>query len=312
MLTAKSTMRPEPRFGDGATVRASTGLRMRGLAAIAIASVAVAVGVLVSKRAVATLPVLPVVFLQVLSSAAFSWVVGAALGRLPHGQAWRFALPGVLQPGLAYMLTFAGLALISVSVSGLLYALETVLVVLLAWPLLRERPSGLTLASAAVATIGVVLVTQAGTPTTTPSLLGILLTLAGVSAAALDTIATRRLAETADPVSMTVAVQTAAVVTVGLSAPFWPLADLLKFAKADVLLQIILSGILIHAVAALLFIYGLRHIKAGVAATVFPVTSLITVMGGLLYFQEPLSSLQAVGGALVVLSAFATAWCVSR
>jgi len=288
------------------------GSRLGALAAIIAAAIAVAAGLLVSKQAVETLPALPVVFVQVLASAIFSWVMAAILGSTPRGRVWRCAWPGVLQPGLAYMLTFAGLALIPVSLSGLLLASETVMVVLLAWPLLGERPSGLTLASAAVATLGVVLVTQAPGETGGSSLAGILLTLAGVAAAALDTVATRRFAQTADPVALSVAVQTVAVATVALSAPWWPRAELPRLASFDVLVPLILSGILIHAVATVLFIHGLQQVTAGVAATVFPLISLLTAVGGLAFFDEPVSLAQAAGGVLILAAAFATAWCVSR
>jgi len=286
--------------------------RLGALAAIIAAALAVAVGVLVSKQAVETLPALPVVFVQVLSGTFVSWIAAALLGRIPRGRVWRCAWPGVLQPGLAYMLTFAGLALIPVSLSGLLFAFETVLVVLLAWPLLGERPSGLTMASAAVATLGVVLVTQAAWPRGEASLAGILLTLGGVGAAALDTVATRRFAQTAEPIALAVAVQTVAVVTVGLSAPLWPLAELPRFASLAVLAPLVVSGTLIHAVATVLFIHGLHRVSAGVAATTFPLISLLTALGGLLFYAEPVSLAQAVGGAMILGAAFATAWCLSR
>lgn len=120
------------------------------------------------------------------------------------------------------------------------------------------------------------------------------------------------MAETADPVSMTVAVQFAAVGTVALSIPFWHLSDIPRFASFAVLAPIAISGVLVHALATLLFIYGLNRVKAGIAATMFPLTSLLTVLGGLIYFQEPLSLLQGIGGVLVILAALATAWCISR
>jgi probable blue pigment (indigoidine) exporter len=299
-------------LGASAATEASPACRRLALSAIVAASIAVAVGVLVSKHAVETLPALPVVFVQVLASTMFSLIVAAMLGRLPRGRTWRLGWPGILQPGLAYMLTFAGLALMPVSVGRLLFAFENVLVVLLAWPLLGERPSYLTMASAVLATLGVVLISQGPTPEDGVSLAGVLLTLAGVTAAALDTVATRRLAETADPLTMTVAVQAAAVVTVGLSGPFWPLAELPPLASPGVLGPIVLSGILIHAVATPLFIFGLHYVKAGVAATVFPLISLLTALGGLVFFAEPLSAWQAAGGGLIVGASLATAWCVSR
>ena len=213
--------------------------------------------------------------------------------------------PGVLQPGLTYTLTFAGLAITSVSVEGLLFAFEAALVSLLAWPLLGETPSRRTVAIIAVGTIGVLLVSRAAPTAMAPPLLGVILILAGVAGAALDTVASRHLAMSAEPLTLTAAMQVAGLATVAASAPFWDNGDLEKIVSAGAWWSIALSGILIHGFAPWLFNASLRTLRASEVAAILPLTSLITVAGGVLWLGESLSAQQLVGGVLVFVSAAA-------
>jgi len=60
--------------------------------------------------------------------------------RLPAANRAALAWLGVLNPGLAYAFGLAGLALISASASAVLWAIEPILIILLAWAALRPRP----------------------------------------------------------------------------------------------------------------------------------------------------------------------------
>lgn len=268
----------------------------------------VATAVLVSKPIVEHLPVLPVVLLQIVASILVTWPMAFLLRLAPSAQSVvAIGWPGLLQPGLAYMLTFAGLAITPASVEGLLFAFEAALVALFAWPLLGERPSRRTVAVLAIGTVGVLFVSGADSPGAAPPVLGVLLILAGVAAAALDTVASRHLAVSVAPLTLTAGTQVAGLAAVAASAPFWKTGDLATVLSSSAALPIFVSGVLVHGIAPWMFNASLKTLTAGAAAALFPLISLLTVLGGVVFLAETLSALQVVGGVLVVASAIAAA-----
>ena len=266
----------------------------------------VAAGTLMTKHLVDALPVLPVVFLQVLASTALTWSIAIARRSSPSPrQLLTLGFPGVLQPGLAYILGFTALAITPSSVLGLLWASESAVVVLLAWPLIGERPKGRTLLAVGAGVAGIVIVGGAVPSSSAPPLLGVLLALGGVCSAALDTVISRRLALTADTITMTAAGQLSGLATVAASAPLWPWHDLAPLAASGTLATIFASGVLIHGVATLLFNYGLGGMSAGTAAMLFPLIAILTAAGGVIWLGDTLSAAQLLGAALIIGSAIA-------
>ena len=72
----------------------------------------------------------------------------------------RLVALGALNPALGYALALFGLVTVSASLAVLVWAIEPVIVVLLAVPLLAERPERRTVALVLVAVAGAVLVLQ--------------------------------------------------------------------------------------------------------------------------------------------------------
>ena len=276
-----------------------------GVLAILAACTCVAGGTLMTKHLLDDVPALPLVFLQLAASCIGVWTAAATTRRLPTlREAPRLARPGVLQPGLAYLLAFTGLHMVPVSVEGLLLALETAFVVVLAWPLLGERPSRATIFATALGTAGVVLI-AGDAPVGTAPVIGIVLVLGGVVAASLDTIVSRRLAIDAHPLTMTAASHSAGLLLIGLSFPLWPAGS---FGFDPVLiLEVAASGMLIHGIATVLFNFGLGRVAAGQAATLFPAISVLTTAGGVVWFGDRLSVWQTGGGAMVLVAALVVA-----
>jgi drug/metabolite transporter (DMT)-like permease len=142
-------------------------------------------GTVVSKAAVAEFPPLTLLAIQLAASLVFLLTlmrlrgipvrdrsIPPVLGRL-----------GMLNPGLAYALSLIGLVSISASLSVLLWALEPVLILLLARAMLGEPLGRGLVGLSAVAVAGMVLIINA--PGDGSSWLGIGLTLAGIGCCAL-------------------------------------------------------------------------------------------------------------------------------
>ncbi len=179
----------------------------RAYLALIAASAAWGMGTVISKRAVEEIPPLALLPFQL----ACSLVVLAVLltvNRLPfRDPSAPAALErlGVLNPGLSYALGLLGLVSISASLAVLIWALEPLLILILAAWFLRERMGRAMIALSLVAAAGVFLVVY--DPATSGSLVGIALTLAGVLCCAIYTTATRRWLTNAQETASVVAAQ---------------------------------------------------------------------------------------------------------
>ena len=151
------------------------------------------VGTVVSKQVVDDVPPLTLLPVQLAASCAFLLVV-ALVRREPL--TWtpsvrRLAALGVLNPGIAYALGLIGLTTITASMSVLLWALEPVVILLLAALVLRERIPPALAVTVAVAISGALLVVYQ--PGASGDAVGITLTLVSIGFCALYTVLTRRL-----------------------------------------------------------------------------------------------------------------------
>ena len=208
---------------------------------------------------------------------------------------------GVLNPGLAYALGLLGLASITASMSVLLWAIEPVLIILLAVALLRERVHGRLVFALTIAIAGVLLVVYQ--PGATGNTLGIALTLVAVACCALYTVASRRLLLDDASLPVVLAQQVAAlafavvlttVVQIsggqGWSVDGHGLGTWIAAAA---------SGWLYYGLAFWFFLAGLRHVDASVAGSFLPLIPIFGVTAGLLV-GEQLDPRQWVGAVVVV------------
>ncbi len=277
-------------------------------AIIVAGCVAMSCGNLTTKLLLPRVPALQMAFLQLLFGAAAVWLAAAVLGRMPRRDGLKLALPGLLQPGLVYVFSFLGLAMSPVSLQGFLFAFEAVIVAALAWPLLGERVTRGVVAASLVGTAGVLLLSTSHWQGVGPSPAGALLLLAAVICAALDTIVCRALAIASDPLTMT-----AAAVAAGLAAvtPLVLLTGPHRWAFLGdwrTMAGVAVAGVLLVGVGPVLLNSALSRISASRAAAMFPLTSVLTAIGGAAFLGERLGRGQVAGGALIVFAALALAY----
>ena len=160
-------------------IHATRTLARRDVVALVLAAVCWGLGTVVSKAALAEFPPITLLAVQLASSLGVLIVLmrrqgislrgdgPALLGRL-----------GLLNPGAAYALGLLGLVSITASVSVLLWALEPMMIMLLAAAVLRERitPALVALSMAAVGGIALVVYDPA---TIGGGIVGVLLAVAG-------------------------------------------------------------------------------------------------------------------------------------
>ena len=276
----------------------------RNVAFLILAAACWAGGTVVSKQAVAEVPPLTLLAVQLAASVGFLLVVARLRGeRLPTtGDGLNLSRLGLLNPGLAYALSLVGLAEITASVAVLLWALEPILILALAAVVLRERVGAGIVAGSVAAVAGLTLVVAE--PAAGGSAAGIALTIAGVGVCAVYTVASRRWLPGASDSTLGVvlgqqvhALALAVVVVVAFAAGGQ--AMLPASVSLGGLAAALGSGLLYYAFAYLFYLSALRRIRASVAASSF---YLIPVIGVALasLAGERLEPLQWLGAALVV------------
>jgi len=268
------------------------------------------IGTVISKHALATVEPFHLLVAQLLTSTVFLFaIIGFQRLRITWDtQLRRLAALGILNPGLAYALGLLGLKSISASMSVLIWAVEPVLILLLAWVVLRERVSaGLRLAFV-TALFGVLLVVyQVGAG---GAAVGVLLTFAAVGACALYTVAARGLL--VDDASLPVAaVQQAAalcfaVILLAATEFISPSGSAVTDVPATTWLWAIVSGLLYYGVAFWLYLAGLKQLTASVAGSFLPLVPVFGVTGAL-FVGEQLSGRQWIGAAIVLAAVAAIA-----
>ena len=257
-------------------------------------------GTVISKGILGYIPPLTLLVVQLVASLTFLWTV-IALQRIHvplRRQTLWLALIGLLNPGLAYTFSLLGLSLTTASMSTLLWAAEPLLILGLAWFILRERLTRSLLACSLLALVGVLLVigvdASAGH---SGSLVGNLLTLAGVSCCALYTVLIRRDTTNLDPVLLVALQQTAALLWALL---IWPLElwsgemTSLTAISPTAWLWAIVSGMVYYALAFWFYIIGLKKIPASLAGLFLNLIPIFAVGGAYLFLARTIGC-RAVG-----------------
>ena len=283
----------------------SSPLARRHVLSLVLAAACWGIGTAVSKQAVAEIPPLTLLVVQLAVSLVFLTLVARLRGEnLPGGRdGRRLARLGLLNPGLAYALSLLGLAQISASLSVLLWALEPVLILVMAVLVLRERPGMMLIALSGVAVGGLALVLY--DPAASGAIPGILLTIAGVGCCAVYTVATRRwLPSVGSTLGVVVAQQAHALafavvllaIAAGAGIPVMP-TTLTSLGIAST----VLSGLVYYGLAYAFYLAGLRWAPASIAAMSFYLIPVFGVAAATL-LGDRLAPLQWLGAIVVVLS----------
>jgi drug/metabolite transporter (DMT)-like permease len=211
------------------------------------------------------------------------------------------AVLGVLNPGVSYALGLAGLARITASATTLLWATEPIMILLMAWAILRQRPTATIVGCAGVALVGVLLVVAAPDVGLDP--LGVVLMLAGVAACAIYTVLSGRYVGSASTLGVILLQQLAALAfalalfaagTVAGRAGDLGEVSVTGWASA------LVAGALYYGVAFWFWLQGLRTCSPGAAGLFINLVPVFGVAAAALLLDERLVGRQWLGAVLVI------------
>jgi drug/metabolite transporter (DMT)-like permease len=285
----------------------SSSLNSKAVLIGTLASACWGISTVITKGVLETVPPMTLLLIQLLCSNAFLWAIvkvqRVTIPSLP--QAVRVGLPGLLQPGLSFATGITGLALTTASVESLIWSMESMMIMGLAWLILGERIQVSLIALASLGVVGVVLVSFVGAETQGASALwGNLLIFVGVFCAALYTVLIRQQVMDFSPLVLVTLSQSVGLVGV---AGLWVVQQIwFDIGIADLSLQnwglAAVSGIMLHALPFWLFTILLRQVPAGVAGLFLILIPLFTIGGAGLFLGETLSPLQWVGAGLILVT----------
>lgn len=266
-----------------------------------LAAAAWGTGAVVSKHAVASIPPVPLLVIQLSASLALTATL--ARYRVPIRSDRRVVLLGLLNPGFAYLLNLAGLATITAGLSVMVWALEPVLIVAMAWLVLGQRLSAGASALSLVAVVGAVL---AGSGSLTGGRLGgVMLTIAAVGCCAVYTIAAGQWHSDTPTISI-VAAQQAVALGLAVAIALGSLvlgSDLIPDGiGTSAWVSAVVSGVLYYGLAFWAFLTGLKHTSAGVAGQFINLVPVCGVTVAWLLLGERLELIQLLGGGIVVVA----------
>lgn len=264
-----------------------------------------------NKALLTSIPPVTLLVLQLTPSALLLWV-SVLVSRVRASDmslVAPLALLGILNPGIAYTMSLAGLERISASVATLLWAAEPLMILGLAGVILREPVTWRLILVMLAGFCGVLLVADIGGGIGGAGIdaVGILLLLAAVLCCAIYTVFSRKLGDSIDPVFTVAVQQTAGLVWalafLGAGTRFGEARDIGAI-PAGLLAAATLSGLLYYAAAYWLYIVALRSVPAAVAGSYFNVIPIFGVGLAILFLGETLTLGQWVGAAAILLSVF--------
>jgi len=292
-------------------VTSPSSIDRRDLAALILAAICWGSGTVISKAALAEVPPLTLLAVQLGASLAVLAILMRRQGiAFRSGGSPLLGRLGLLNPGLAYALSLVGLVSITASMSVLLWALEPLMILALAGLFLRERitPAFILLSFAAVAGMTLIVFDPTSTGGQT---IGVALTVAGIACCAVYSVATRRWIPDAKETTQVIVAQQAhalvlalvLVVVVGLVGGVILPTALTPLGMASA----IGSGVLYYAGAYWFYLGALRDVPASFAAVSFYLIPIVGVTAGALLLGERLDPRQWIGAIVVLASVLAIA-----
>jgi drug/metabolite transporter (DMT)-like permease len=253
--------------------------------------------------------------IQLASSLAFLWTLLLARGvrtgaiRDALGVAWL----GLLEPGLAFILSLIGLADTQAGIATLIASSEAPMIAALSALLLRERLSVRFVALSGMALVGLALASGIR-DATSAGLLGDGLIALGTLVAAVYVVLSSRVIVQRDPVLIVACQQLVASLLLLVLLPIEIMRHhglLPGHLPASTWALAAGSGIVQYALAFAFYLAAMRNITASLAGTFLYLTPVVGLAGAAIFLDEKFTGLQLTGvavvlGSLVLLSSTGT------
>ena len=271
-------------------------------------------GAVASKHAVAEFAPTSLLTVQLASSiVVLGFVRRMATAQSRPRPTTRLLALGVLNPGVAYLLSLAGLTTITAGLSVLVWSLEPVFIVAVAWLVLRDRIALVTGLLMAVAVAGAAFAGYSGVDGIDAR--GMALTGMAVACCAVYTIGASAWFGDESNLDVVIGQQwfafgfavAAAMVTSGPGV----VAELAAAGMAG-WTSAVGSGVVYYGLAFWAYLTGLRGVRPSTAAISLSLIPVFGIAGGQVFLGERLTAWQTLGAGVVVAAVSALAVTTTR
>jgi drug/metabolite transporter (DMT)-like permease len=235
---------------------------------------------------------------QLLGSVGALTIAAVALRQSPTGLC-RHGWIGVLEPGLAFQFSLAGLAMTSAASTSVISSLEPIAIPIVAWLFFRHRITRHQLAITVVAAFGAVLVAwESGGQD--QRVAGDVLVLVGVGIAGVYVVLSERFEDSAPVAALTAVQHTFALALTLIITAVASLFVSLRWPTGRWIFVTAGTGILSYAMPFALFLFAVQRlpaVEAGMYLTLIPVFG---VTGAVVLLGERTTAMQLVGSAVVI------------
>ena len=222
---------------------------------------------------------------------------------------WPLFIFGLLEPAIAFALINVGVVLSAASTASLILALQSGMVIVIAFAFTGLRPSGIAWTALAIGLLGVALVT--GSKPTSSSIVGTVCIFVGMVAASASIVVASRIAQTTGALAMTVwqftfgwivlmpatlVLWAMGIVTIhgGIGAKYWAAA--------------LLTALIGSVLAFMFYNWSLARVSVGVAGMAINLIPVFGVLFAYIFLGETLQGLAIIGAALVFLGLALFTW----
>lgn len=217
--------------------------------------------------------------------------------RLPRGSWWwRSLVLGTLNVGAFFALIYVAAQLLPSSLASTVTAASPLMMMLIAWPLLGERPRAMTVGAALLGAVGVCLMVLTGSTRANP--VGIAASTAAITMSAFGYVLTKRWGGQVDVLTGT------SWQLIAGGAVLVPLAVVVEGAPPPLGTRSLLAfgylTIIATAVAFGAWFTGLRHLAAGTVGVIGLLNPVTGILLGTMLATEVLSARQLAGGLMVI------------
>jgi len=225
----------------------------------------------------------------------------------------RYSLPGLLQPGASFIFGVWGLSLTTASSDSVIWAAETIVVLPLAWLMLKEKMTWRLIVLSLIAFGGTVIATTPAVDARPCStcMLGNSILVAAVCVAAVYNIYTRRQMEGISSHQLLALHQVAALVVI---VPAFMVESALQLGpapqnvSASIILLGCLCGISQYGLAFILFFKALRTIGAARSGLFFSLSPIFTLISSYFFLGERLTIFQWFGAVIALAAVCSVTW----
>lgn len=238
-------------------------------------------------------------------------VLGLIKVNLKNKNLKKLFLLSLFQPGIYFIFETTGLLYTNSSEAGMMIALTPIAVTILAIFILNEKPSIKQSFFIVLSVIGVFfIIFNRGTSNIEGNYLGLILLGVAVIAAAFYNIISRQLSLEFKPVEITYVMMGFGALLFNSIAVFrkgFALGDYFSLlTNTNVLISVVYLGVFSSVVAFFMMNYTLSQITAAESAVFANLTTVVSIIAGVVFRNESFFKFQLVGAILIIIGVFGT------